>query len=188
MGTFILPGRHQPPHNDHLALIRAALAQVPPDSSLAVGLVFARPAAGRPLDPFDAEAREHHDPARCPFSVLERMAMLEAALDAELRYADRRRVRVIPLPRPEADWALVEAMLPGPRTWIVPEVGEDFDDAKAAFFRARGDRVVRVRVRTTTDGRTVRALLDDPERLARHVPAAVARCIANLRRETEVFP
>src|SRR5205814_1463984 len=60
MTTFVLPGRHQPPHNDHLALIRAALDVVP--ESLLVGVVFQRAPQGEPADAFEAEARAQHAP------------------------------------------------------------------------------------------------------------------------------
>jgi hypothetical protein len=183
MALFILPGRHQPPHNDHLALIRAALEVVP--GTLLVGLVFQRAPHSEPADAFEAEARAQNSPERCPFTVLERLELFEESLDEALPPAARARVRVIPLPRPEAEWPLVQALLPGPRTWIVPALGEPFDDAKASFFQARGDAVLRVALRPTTDGRLVRSLLDDPDRLAHHVPAAVARRIALWRREKE---
>jgi nicotinamide mononucleotide adenylyltransferase len=186
MTTFVLPGRHQPPHNDHLALIRVALAAVP--GPLLVGIVFQRPPHGEPADAFEAEARAQHAPERCPFTVLQRIELLEAAFDEALPGRARDRVRVIPLPRPEAEWPLVQALLPGARTWIVPDVGEAFDDAKASFFRARGDEVLRLALRPTTDGRVVRSLLGDPERLARHVPAAVARRIDLWRRDEEMTP
>src|SRR4051812_5643444 len=184
MRTFVLPGRHQPPHNDHLALIRAALEVVP--ESLLVGIVFQRAPLDEAADAFEAEARAQHAPERCPFTVIQRIELLEAALDETLPSPARGRVRVIPLPRPEAEWPLVEALLPGVRTWIVPDVGETFDDAKASFFRARGDGVLRIALRPTTDGRVVRSLLGDPERLARHVPAAVARRIELWRRDKEM--
>ena len=184
MTTFVLPGRHQPPHNDHLALIRAALSVVP--EPLLIGIVFQRTPQGEPADGFEAEARAQHAPERCPFTVAQRIELLEAALDETLPGHARGRVRVIPLPRPEAEWPLVQALLPGARTWIVPDVGEEFDDAKASFFRARGDEVLRVALRPTTDGRVVRSLLGDPERLARHVPAAVARRINLWRRDKEM--
>jgi hypothetical protein len=183
MTTFVLPGRHQPPHNDHLALIRAALDVI--REPLLVGVVFQRAPQGDPADPFEAEARAQHAPGRCPFTVTQRIELLEAALDETLPGHARGRVRAIALPRPEAEWPLVQALLPGARTWIVPDVGEPFDDAKAAFFRARGDGVLRVALRPTTDGRVVRSLLDDPERLARHVPAAVARRIHLWRRNED---
>lgn len=181
MPTFVLPGRHQPPHNDHLALIRSALDAVP--GRLLIGLVFQRPPQGEPADAFEAEARTQNSLERCPFTVVERLELMELALDEVLPPALRARVRVLPLPRPEAEWPLVEALLPGPRTWIIPDLGEAFDEAKASFFRARGDAVLRVPFRPTTDGRTVRALLDDSTQLARHVPAAVAERIASWRRE-----
>lgn len=130
MPTFVLPGRHQPPHNDHLALIRSALDVVP--GRLLIGLVFQRPPQGEPADAFEAEARTQNSPERCRFTVVKRLELMELALDEMLPPALRARVRVIPLPRPEAEWPLVEALLPGPRTWIIPDLG-----GRAALPRPR---------------------------------------------------
>jgi nicotinamide mononucleotide adenylyltransferase len=166
----VFPGRHQPPHRDHLAILRLVLGRLP---SFVLGLIVDVPGAPR-RTAFEREARRQNLPARCPFSFLERAAMIEAALTA----GERRRIRILALPRPEAAWPLVEAMLPGPRTWIVPDAGEAFDDAKARFFRSKGDRVLRLPFRPTTDGRVVRSLLHSPRELRRHVPPAVAERIA----------
>ena len=179
MTTWILAGRHQPPHNDHLAIVRSALQRVP--GALVLGLIVQRPPAGAPETAFENEARLENDPARCPFTFLQRLVLVEAML-LSLPVEQQDRVRIVPLPRPEAEWPLVEAMFPGDRAWVVPDVGDAFDDSKAHWLRARGERVERVRIaRKTTDGRTVRGLLDRPEALARHVPPLVAHLIRHWR-------
>ena len=166
----ILPGRHQPPHRDHLRILRAALARI--EGPLLVGLIVDVPARGPAASAFEAEARQHNAPDRCPFSFAERADMLESALTPR----EWRRVRVFPLPRPEAAWERVREMLPGERTWIVPDVGESFDDAKAEFFRAKGDRVLRVRIVPRVSGWEVRMAIarGDRARVARMVPGAIA--------------
>jgi nicotinamide mononucleotide adenylyltransferase len=175
----ILPGRHQPPHRDHLALIAKALDAV--DGPLFLALIVSPRTRGRAPTELEREARRAHHPQRAPFSFVERLALIEAAL-AELPKADR--VRVIALPRPEVSWPIVEAIFPEPRRWIVPSVGERFDDLKASFFRSRGDEVLRIDHQPTTDGRCVRALIAarDPA-LAEHVPRGVARLLLQ-RKET----
>lgn len=175
---LVLPGRLQPPHNDHLELICRAIELATRTQPVAVALLVAAPEHGPPRDAFDEEARRHHEPARCPFSFWERKRMLEAALDP----AHLARVDIVPLPRPEQAWEWVSAVFPGRRTWIVPDSGEAFDDEKARFFRSRGDAVHRVALPPTTDGRLVRALISarDP-RLAQHVPPAVRDLIETWR-------
>ena len=165
----IFPGRLQPPHNDHLALIERALTLVrgPLVLALLVG-------GGRASDTFGHEAAEHHEPARNPFTFLQRAAMIDAALPPHARS----RVRVVPLPRPECAWDVCVSAFPGPRLWVVPDAGDPFDDAKAAWLTAHAEAVARPRITPTTDGRLVRALVarGDPE-LRRHVPEPVADLI-----------
>jgi nicotinamide mononucleotide adenylyltransferase len=170
----ILPGRHQPPHNDHLALIERTLELV--EGPLFVGLIVSPLANDAATSAIEVEARRQNDPARAPFTFAERMAMLDDALDERLESTARARARVVALPRPEAFWPLVLAMFPEERTWIVPDLGEDFDELKAAWFAAKNDRVLRVRVPPTTDGRRVREMIaaGDPD-LEHHVPSAVLR-------------
>lgn len=177
MTTWILPGRHQPPHNDHLRILERALDIAP---HVVVGLIVHRVREGAPASAFERLAREENDPARAPFTLLERIAMFEAAL-ASWPAAPRARVTLLGIPRPEADPPLLEAMFPGERVWLVPDLGDAFDDAKALWFASRGERVVRIPLEKTTDGRRVRAALHDPEALRCHVPAAVASWISSRR-------
>jgi nicotinamide mononucleotide adenylyltransferase len=181
--VHILPGRHQPPHDDHVALIRSALSRVVP-STLYVGLIVSPPPEGDPVDAMEAEARRQNEPPRCPFTFDQRRRLVEAAMFDCLLPEESALVRVIPLPRPEVSWTLVEAMFPEERVWIVPDVGEAFDDMKATYFRAKGDRVIRLALRTRTDGRRVRALIenDDPE-LSEHVPPGVARLVREMKEQ-----
>lgn len=182
MTTWILPGRHQPPHNDHLRILERALDVAP---RVVVGLIVHCARDDAPsATAFERLALEENDPTRAPFSLLERIAMFDAAL-ASWPAALRARVTLLGIPRPESDPALIEAMFPGGRVWLVPDLGDAFDDAKARWFRERGERVVRLPLEKTTDGRRVRAALDDPEALRGHVPAAVAAFIS-VRRKEEV--
>ena len=174
MATWILPGRHQPPHNDHLRIIERALELAP---RLVVGLIVHAAAAGEPQSAFERIAREENAAERAPFTLLERIEMLHAALTPR----QRERVTLVGMPRPEADPALVRAMFPGERVWLVPDVGDAFDDEKARWFESAGERVLRIALEKTTDGRRVRAALDSPQELRHHVPAAVAAWITSRR-------
>lgn len=167
--TFVFPGRLQPPHNDHLLFIERALERI--EAPLVIGLITSEtaplPAAG-----FAARADEHHRPERNPLDYLARRRLLEAAITE--RGLDRYRLRIAPIPRPELDWETIVSRLPGPRCWVVPDAGDPFDDAKAAFFAERGEGVLRVPYQMTTDGWTVRRLWASGDRsLERHVPRAV---------------
>jgi nicotinamide mononucleotide adenylyltransferase len=177
--VYILPGRHQPPHNDHAAIIRRALELI--DGDLFLALITRDPAASLfAVSELDREAQQQHAPERTPYSFRERHEFIRALLTP----AENARVHVIPLPQPETSWGYITAVFPEPRTWIVPAIGERFDDLKAAFFRECGDEILRVTITATTDGRRVRALAErgDPE-LARHVPPAVYRAITKNKGE-----
>ncbi len=171
--TTILPGRFQPPHNDHVELVRR-VAQIV-SQPFYLGLIVHAPGVPpRPRTPrwFDQEARRQNLPERTPFTMAQRMSMWSAIFEHELDGIPR--PAVIGLPRPEAAWEWITAMFPGPRTWVVPRCGEPFDDMKAAFFQRQGDQVIRPRLEPRTDGRVVRAALHDPDELRRHVPPSVA--------------
>lgn len=127
------------------------------------------------IELFDAEARRQNQPERTPFSFAQRAAMWRSVFVTEM--ADLPAPRVMALPRPESAWPWIEAVFPGLRTWVVPDCGEPFDDMKARFFAAKGDRVIRPRLPATTDGRVVRAVLGDPARLAENVAPCVATWI-----------
>ena len=177
----ILPGRFQPPHQDHVSLVESVLAES--DQVLHVGIVFDSPGAAD--DPWfsrlNAEAKRQHEPDRCPFTVTERLAMWRDIIDARALPASR--LVLLALPRPEAAWQWITSLFPGRRTWIVPHAGEHFDDLKAEFFAAKGDRVDRPKQIPTTDGRIVRSLLDRPE-LSDHVLPGTAALVASIRKDT----
>jgi hypothetical protein len=178
----IFPGRFQPPHRDHVAIaVRAAHELGRP---YWLGIVVDAPAV-RAFDGgedgedarFAASADPHHEPDRNPLSFPDRQALWNEIL--RRRLPPGLRPFVVPLLRPETCWAWIAAAFPGPRAWIVPECGDPFDDEKAAFFRRKGDRVLRPRHRPTTDGRIVRALLavGSPD-LAVHVSPEVVALVA----------
>lgn len=177
---YLLPGRLQPPHVDHLTTVKQALAITP--DRLIMGLIVSPVNPAPPYGPFELEAGLQHLPERNPFTYLERVALLEAALDEALAPADRARVHIMALPRPETAWSWVCAIFPGERTWFVPDLGETFDDLKARYFQAQGDSVVRLPQKATTDGRLVRDLLrqGDPA-FAGHLPGPVAALIQRWR-------
>ncbi len=176
--VHILPGRHQPPHDDHFALIRHALSRI--GGPLYVALIVDAPGPA-PRSDFERAAHLMNQPERAPYSFDTRRRMIEAGASECLLPEESARLVVVPLVRPELGWTTVEAIFPERRVWIVPDVGEDFDDAKAAFFRARGDAVLRITAPTRTCGWTVRRLIAarDP-RVAEHVPASVAAILEGL--------
>lgn len=177
----ILPGRHQPPHFDHLRLISAVLERRP--GELYVGLIVSPPAHGAPASDFEREARLHQQAERAPFSFDLRRRLLEAALAEHLAPSERARVHVIALPRPEAHFELIEALFPERRVWVVPEVGEAFDELKARYFVERGDEVLRVPMQSRVSGQTVRALIQAEawRQLETHVPRSVIRILREER-------
>src|SRR5262245_37835785 len=94
--VFILPGRHQPPHNDHRTIIRAALAAI--DRPLFLALITRDPCAGAsgPGSALAEEALAHHTPERTPFSFAERLRFVRSMLSEK----ENARVHVVALPQP----------------------------------------------------------------------------------------
>lgn len=202
----VLPGRHQPPHRDHLTVIHRALDAT--DEPLVIGLVVPTPSSpggsGEPLHPapiaapgagadesaapcrfteaLRREAAAHHALDRNPYPYLMRRAMLLAALEESVPAAMLDRIVICPMPPPESSWPYIDALLPARRTWIVPDCGEALDDMKARFFRSRGEGVMRVPFAPTCNGGTVRRLVAEGDpRVATMVPPAVARMLLGRR-------
>lgn len=176
--VHILPGRHQPPHDDHFALIRHALSRI--EGALYLGLIVDVPGV-ESRTPFERAGKIMNAPDRAPYSFDVRREMVEAGVAECLLAEESARVQVVPLVRPEIAWDLVEAIFPERRVWIVPDVGETFDDHKAAFFASRGDEVLRITAPTTTCGWTVRNLIAARDAgVARHVPSSVVSILEGL--------
>src|SRR5262249_696587 len=142
-------------------IIRRALERI--DGALILALITRDPASPSPRTELERESLEHHAPERTPFTFRERARFVRMMLSAE----ENARVDIIALPQPEPAWSFVTAIFPEDRTWIVPHVGtgggengggEKLDALKAAFFEERGDRVLRIPIHPTTDGRRVREL------------------------------
>jgi len=174
---YIFPGRFQPFHNDHLVVVRSTVAQT--DGILLIGIVI------HTLDledcsTFETEARLQNSPDRNPFSPLERLSMVKGCIEEELSEISNRILTIL-LPRPEANWRLIEAMFPSRRTWVVPDAGEEFDDMKAQFFASKGDVVMRIPITPSTNGYLVRnAILNGSTEWQRSVPVTIARQIENI--------
>lgn len=168
--TLIYCGRFQPFHNGHLTTLRSAATL---DGRLVVGVVFsALSPEHTPSDEFTAMGDARLSASLNPFSVIDRLTMISATVRSH-HLADR--TTVMPMPRPDVYWELVTAMLPGPRTWILPIGDDPFNQVKERFFVGRGDRVVRVQGDPTVCGTQVRkALAEDPRVAVTLVPAPVA--------------
>lgn len=180
----IFPARFQPFHNDHLYVIERSLQMI--DPPLILGVVVAAPSTHDSVTEFQAQAKEHHDPIRNPFTLTERLTMLQTLLDQELS-AIRDNIIVVSLPQPEVYWELVTSMFPSPRCWIVPKCGEVFDDLKAQFFEEMGDEVMRVHFEARVTGYEIRKRLHMAEvNLANWVPESIAGYISEWARRAKL--
>jgi nicotinamide mononucleotide adenylyltransferase len=169
--TYILPGRWQPPHRDHLAILWRAITRCAEPIHLALLVDGMSDSSVDPV--FTHEADEHHSPTRNPFTWPQRVELLEQVIQT-LPERTRQRVRMVPMPRPEKAWDWITRVFPHQRVWIVPSGQDPFDDDKAEFFLRQGDEVLRVPSPDTTNGWHVRELLaqGDPA-LRQHLPAGV---------------
>lgn len=178
---YIFPGRFQPFHNDHLQVIRQALVIARP---IFIGIILNVVYEPNIATPFEFEARRQNSPERSLFSAVERLEMISQCLREELGRIDNPTYPLL-LPRPEANWNVVELMFPGKRTWIVPDSGEEFDQMKAGYFIAMGDDVLRVPVPSSTSGRELRdGIESDTHTWSTHVPRAIAHYVRALRGDT----
>jgi cytidyltransferase-like protein len=181
---FIFPGRFQPFHNDHFRILDKLL-KAADERIVILGVVVHMQYETSDTSEFEEEARRQNSAERNPWSSIQRLRMLARMIRHEFsEYSDR--CYPILLPRPEVHWPLINSMFPGKRVWVVPAMGEDFDDMKAAFFRSMSEEVYRPVMHPTTDGRRIRDLwFSGKQGWVDDVPQSIAAAIMQLRSETQ---
>jgi len=124
--VLAVTGRFQPFHNDHLGLVRYALARA---ERVVIGITNPDPAT-RQAHP----ASEHrHLPSANPFSYTQRRELIEVALLAD--GGERNRFDIVPFPLEEpAQWP---SILPFGTPQLV-RVFSDWEREKARRFEAAG--------------------------------------------------
>ena len=172
---YIFPARFQPLHNDHLKILKQVVKEI--TEYIFLGIIIRPPLIGEPGTKFEMEARIQNSPERNPFTPTERMIMVRDCIREELPQNFNKVIPVF-LPRPEANWDIIKTIFEGIRIWIVPDVGEEFDDMKVNFFRSKGDQVYRIKITPTTDGYSIRKSLKSKTELDRiPVPSAIKKHI-----------
>jgi hypothetical protein len=154
---WILSGRFQPFHWGHLAVARSACAAMPGDSTLILAIVAPLIEVVEESGEFTSVAREHHTEDRNPWTVTTRLLALARVAEILSRDYPGKRISVSSIPRPDLGWRTLQAWFPGHRTWVVPDADEQFDEAKVAYFREKGEQVIRFNGETEMDGRSLRA-------------------------------
>jgi nicotinamide mononucleotide adenylyltransferase len=120
----------------------------------------------------------HHEPARNPLSLWERIRQLHVLWRQEIANA---RVTVVPIPRPQGPkewWNVVTAFLPSDRFWVL-KWDDEFEAAKARFFESVGEETVVIggddpSVMTKRGGE-LREMLATGEAIDRYVPSPIAQ-------------
>lgn len=139
-------GRFQPIHRGHVAYIELLLQRaekvwiyVVADETSA-DLRQARPEL--PVPEFTALVDEHHGPHKNPLPFAIQYALVTHTLAHEFPGAP---ITVWGGRRLDLDWSFCSRLLPRPRIFLTP-LRDDFEDAKAAAWKALGEEVERVDV------------------------------------------
>lgn len=176
---ILCAGRFQPFHNGHYELLKAALACGP--GEVVVGVIINSLAQERAKELRVTDMMRLGDSrqsaAANPLSVLERVRMISKLVSSE---GLDERVSVVPLPRPEIYWELIQAILPGQRTWVLPRNDDPFEKNKQNFFMERGDLVVLTEFGEHMSGTEIRKLwVAGHEDLKIHVPSVIYQQLKN---------
>ncbi|MFG1779955.1 hypothetical protein ACGFIG_26435 [Micromonospora sp. NPDC049048] len=126
-------GRFQPPHVGHLAVLRHSLAALPLPHVVVLTTHF----GWRSTDEYGGLAAEAYDPARNPLTIWERFALMRLLLAGE---GLSEQVALLLAPRHDLDWPSVAQIYP-PRRLICLTAKDQFEAAKKALWRSRGERV-----------------------------------------------
>ncbi len=176
---FIFPGRFQPFHNDHDAVVQRFLQDFP-DAILCLAIVFDFAIDEASADDYDIQSIEHFRPERNPWSPWQRLSSIQGYI----RSLGTSRLLTTLIPRPSRlhSWKIIDGMFPIQRTWIIPACGEAWDDKKADFFKEMGDEVVRISITSQVDGLSIRNALAQKQFdfVVRSVPVAIWKAIETL--------
>jgi hypothetical protein len=171
---IIYAARFQPLHNGHVRDLEMVHNRLVDGMSLIIGVVTA---AGETAEGpgIATTADEHFEASRNPWPSV--VCCRAAARVASVLEQDRPKIPVIAtlLPRPSRSWRVITTMLPGDRTWVIPEREEEHDERKAAFFVGQGDRLLRIPSPRIASGHEIRAAITaGSPRSADHLPLSVA--------------
>lgn len=164
-------GRYQPFHNGHLQMLRAALRLSARQHVLGVIINSVSSASGKRATKHLKRGDLAQRPERNPLTIAERLLLIREVMHLEGLDAQ---VVLTAIPRPELYWEIVRAMMPGTRTWVLPQQLDEFDRGKKKFFESRGDRVALVHSSRLLSGTSIReALVSGDARVAKAVPKSV---------------
>jgi len=150
---FIFPGRFQPFHNGHDAVVRRFLTCYS-DSNLCLGIIFDYTRNDIHGDAYDEESAEHFVPERNPWTTYQRLSAIETYIRSQ--HSARLLTTLLPRPSRLHSWQIIRSMFPGKRMWVIPACGESWDDRKATFFEDMGDEVLRITAPSEPNGYNIR--------------------------------
>jgi hypothetical protein len=130
---------------------------MPEDCTLVLGIVAPVVGIVGEVSDFVTVAEEHHVAERNPWTITTRLLALARVGEMLSREHPGKSIAISAIPRPDVAWETLRSWFPGDRTWIIPDACEEFDEAKAAYFRNKGERIVRFNGETEVDGRLLRA-------------------------------
>ena len=126
-------GRFQPPHVGHFQLLKYSVESL----GLPHVVIMVAYFNGETEGFYGRLAQEAYSSDRNPFTVWERLALMRLGLQ-EYDLVDQTTVLVAP--HHDADWSYVSTFYP-PRRVICLTAKDEFEAAKAALWRSRGERV-----------------------------------------------
>ena len=171
---WIFAGRFQPLHEGHVLVARAACEAMPAQSTLVLGVVVPVGTHVGAVSDLANLAAEHHLPERNPWTVASCLAAATSLSRLLSMEYPEKRVATTAIPRPDIAWDIVKAWFPDKITWVVPNAGESFDEAKVTYFQEMGDKVKRFVDNSKVDGRAIRAAFErDPTSAALLLPEIV---------------
>jgi len=140
----IVAGRFQPFHIGHWHLLQTVAKDLRQNQTLVIGVISAEQELTTTSMAMIEGANAHHTPSSNPWPIGIRLRAVAKVSEMIMHSEPTLEAIYIPLPRPDLHWSTIEAWLPGPRLWIIPDVGDSFDNAKADFYAAQGDSVRRI--------------------------------------------
>jgi len=184
MRWVIFAGRFQPFHVGHFEVVRQSLENSVPGDVLILAAISSDPASKLAVDEsFALVAAEHHLPERNPWPVPIRLLALSAIATHFQETFHNIPIAVSAIPRPDYGWETVRAWFPGSRIWVIPNADEAFDEAKAEFFKSKGEQVIRFADHSKVSGKELRELwhTGNHEQLKPYLPHCVHKAYLSWR-------
>jgi|GEM_PF-6640376 len=169
--SYIYPGRFQPFHNDHLAVVNHFF-EIFPSEILTIGVVK-NTGIYKSKSKLLKLSNENFESDRNLFSS--EITLKYVSSISRLFPNNKLLFTLLPRPDIESNWSIIKSYFPNSITWVVHNRSEDWDLEKINYFRNKGENVFEFKSKRNHSGKDLRDKLrqKDSKELLKAMPKPV---------------